>query len=178
MPHFGPRGKILFQIAEGNSNYLEQMNEDGSGRTKVVPYPISQIEGISPGRKWLLGMVPYSDGKSVVPIVMAIPLEGGPPRRVCAGYCVPTWSSSGKFLFIPVEESSQTSPGRSLAIPVGPAESLPEFPPGGIKPEAEPSVVPGSQSVNRAELVPGEDLSHFAYVKTTAHRNLYRISLP
>ncbi len=43
---------------------------------------------------------------------------------------------------------------------------------------AEPDVVPGSQSVNRAVLVPGEDLSQFAYVNTTSHRNLYRISLP
>jgi hypothetical protein len=32
--------------------------------------------------------------------------------------------------------------------------------------------------VNREQLVPGEDPSHFAYVYTTAHRNLYRISLP
>ena len=109
---------------------------------------------------------------------MAIPLDGGPPRRLCASYCPSTWSSNGKFLFIPVEASTQTSPGRNLAIPVGPGESLPDFPPGGIEPGAEPDVMPGSQSVYRAELVPGKDLSHFAYVNTTSHRNLYRISLP
>ena len=40
-PHFGPRGQILFQLTEGNFNYLEQMNLDGSARSKVVPYPIS-----------------------------------------------------------------------------------------------------------------------------------------
>ena len=67
-PYFGPRGKILFQMAEGNANYLEEMNEDGSGRSKVVPYPISEISGISPGRKWLMGVVPYPEGKSVVPM--------------------------------------------------------------------------------------------------------------
>jgi hypothetical protein len=39
-------------------------------------------------------------------------------------------------------------------------------------------VVPGAQSVNRAELVPANDISHFAYVNTTVNRNLYRISLP
>ena len=177
-PFFGPRGKIVFQMAEGNANYLEEMNEDGSGRAKVVPYPIVEILGISPGRKWLMGLVPYSDGKSVVPMDVAIPLDGGPPVRICASYCVQTWSSSGKFLFIAVEAPSQTSPGRSLAIPVGPGESLPALPPGGVEPGAEPADVPGSQSVNRALLVPGKDPSHFAYVNTTAHRNLYRISLP
>jgi DNA-binding winged helix-turn-helix (wHTH) protein/Tol biopolymer transport system component len=177
-PFFGPRGKILFQMAEGNANYVEEMNEDGSGRAKVVPYPIDYVTEISPGRKWLMGIVPYSDGKSVVPMDMAIPLDGGPPVRICAGYCPATWSSSGKFLFLAVEAPTETSPGRSLAIPVGPGESLPALPPGGIKAGAEPDEVPGSQSVNRALLVPGKDPSHFAYVNTTAHRNLYRISLP
>jgi hypothetical protein len=63
-------------------------------------------------------------------------------------------------------------------IPIGPGESLPELPPKGIPPLAEPNVVRGAQSLNRAELVPGEDVSHYAYVNTTVHRNLYRISLP
>jgi DNA-binding winged helix-turn-helix (wHTH) protein/Tol biopolymer transport system component len=177
-PYFGPREKILFQIAEGNSNYLEQMNADGSGRSKVVPYPVIDIKGISPGRKWLMGIVSYADGKSVAPTDVAIPLDGGPPLRICASYCLPIWSSSGKFLFIAIEAPSQTSPGRSLAIPVGPGESLPAFPLGGVEAGAEPSVIPGAQSVNRQDLVPGKDLSHFAYVNTTSHRNLYRISLP
>ena len=38
-PYFGPRGKILFQMAEGNLNYLEQMNEDGSGRVESCSLP-------------------------------------------------------------------------------------------------------------------------------------------
>jgi len=176
-PHFGPRGQILFQGTEGNSNYLEQMNPDGSGRSKVAPYPISEIQGISPGRRWVMAIVTLPPGgNSVAP--MAIPVDGGPPRLMCAGYCVPTWSSTGKFLFISVEAPSLTSPGRSLAIPIGPGESLPEFPTEGIKPLADASVIAGSQSVPRAELVPGRDPFHYAYVNTKVHRNLYRISLP
>ena len=177
-PHFGPRGQILFRLAEGNANYLEQMNQDGSGRSKVVPYPIIEVQGISPGRRWLMAIAPYPEGDSVVAKVVAIPLDGGPPRYICAGFCLPVWSSSGKFLFVPVEPSSPTTPGRSLVIPVGPGETLPEFPPKGLQPLAEPSIVPGAQSISRAELVPGTDLSHYAYVNTTVHRNLYRISLP
>jgi eukaryotic-like serine/threonine-protein kinase len=175
-PHFGPRGQILFQFTEGTVNYLGQMNQDGSGRSRVVPYPIYFVQGISPGRRWVMAVAPFPEGKGVAP--MAIPIEGGPPQIICDGYCNPIWSSDGKFLFIPVEASSRTSAGRSLAIPVGPGESLPKFPPGGIRQFADTSVVPGARSVNRAEFVPGKDLSHFAYVNTTAHRNLYRISLP
>jgi DNA-binding winged helix-turn-helix (wHTH) protein/Tol biopolymer transport system component len=177
-PYFGPRGQILFRLAEGNANYLEQMNQDGSGRSKVLPYPIIDVQGISPARKWLMAIAPYREGNSVVPKVVAIPLDGGRPRNICASFCAPVWSSSGRFLFVPVEASSPTTPGRSLVIPVGPEENLPEFPPGGLQPLAEPSVVPGAQSISRAELVPGMDLSHYAYVNTTVHRNLYRISLP
>jgi DNA-binding winged helix-turn-helix (wHTH) protein/Tol biopolymer transport system component len=178
LPHFGPRGEILFQMAVGASNYVEQMNQDGSHRSRTIPYPILDIQSISPGRKWLIAGVAYPNGKTIEPQIMAIPLEGGPPRRLCVSFCRPIWSSGSNFLFIPVEASSQTSPGRSLAIPVGPGEELPELPVGGIKPLAEAAVVPGAQSIPRDDLVPGTDLSHFAYVKTTVHRNLYRVSLP
>jgi hypothetical protein len=143
-----------------------------------VPYPILEIQNISPGKKWLMAMLPYPDGKRVSPMPMAIPLDGGPPRRMCVSYCTPTWSSSGRFLFLAVEPASQTNPGRSLAIPVGPGETLPDLPPEGLSPGAQPEVVPGSVSVNREQLVPGEDPTHYAYVNTTSHSNLYRISLP
>jgi hypothetical protein len=38
-PHFGPDGQILYRSFDGTNNYLEQMNRDGSGRSRVVPYP-------------------------------------------------------------------------------------------------------------------------------------------
>jgi DNA-binding winged helix-turn-helix (wHTH) protein/Tol biopolymer transport system component len=175
-PHFGPRGQILFQAIEGNFNYLEQMNPDGSGRSKVVPYPIIAVQGVSPGRRWVMAMGPAREGTGVKPV--AIPVDGGPQRTLCANLCIPKWSSTGEFLVIPVEPPSRTSPGRSLAIPVGPGESLPELPRGGIEPLAQASVMPGAQSIARGQLVPGRDPAHFAYVNTTVHRNLYRISLP
>ena len=175
-PHFGPRGQILFQAREGNFNYLEQMNPDGSGRSKVVPYPIITLQGVSPGRRWVMAVVPILEGVGGGPT--AIPVDGGTPRAICANYCIPAWSSTGRFLFIPVEEPSLTGPGRSLAIPVGPGEVLPELPPGGVSPATPSSVVRGAEWIARGELVPGKDPAHFAYVNTTVHRNLYRISLP
>lgn len=175
-PHFGPRGQILFQATEGNFNYLEQMNADGSGRSKVVPYPIVALQGISPGRRWVMAVVPVPEGIGARP--MAVPVDGGTPRAICANFCTPAWSSSGRFLVIPVEEPSRTDPGRSLAIPVGPGETLPELPPGGIASMATVTVVPGAQLIPRGELVAGKDPAHFVYVRTTVNRNLFRISLP
>jgi eukaryotic-like serine/threonine-protein kinase len=175
-PHFGARGKILFQFAERNANYLGQMNQDGSGRSKVVPYPIDALQSVSPSGRWIMASVPLQGGKGVV--MQAIPVEGGSAPVVCRRRCDPNWSSTGKFLFIMVEEPSRTSPGRSLAIPLGAAETLPDFPSEGIAESADASTMPGSQSVNRANLVPGRTPSLYAYVNTTVHRNLYQISLP
>ena len=175
-PYFGPQGQILFQLTEGSFDYLEKMNPDGSGRSKVVPYPISDLQGVSPGRRWVMVGGPLPDGGGPAP--MAIPVDGGPPRRIFTNFCIPVWSSNGKFLFVPVEFPTRANPGRSLAIPVGPGEALPEFPPEGIAPGAAASVMPGAQSVPRGALVPGRDPSHYVYVNTTVHRNLYRITLP
>jgi serine/threonine protein kinase len=175
-PHFGARGQILFQFAEGNANYLGRMNQDGSGRSKIVPYPIVNLASVSPGGRWMLAAVPLPEGKGVV--MQAIPVEGGPAQILCKHRCDPNWSSTGKFLFILMEEPSRTSPGRSLAIPLGAGESLPKFPSEGLTASTDASTMPGSQSVNRAHLVPGKIPSHYAYVNTTVHRNLYQISLP
>jgi hypothetical protein len=176
-PRFGARGQILFEETEGKNNYLEKMDPDGSNRSRVVPYPISEFQGVSPGRRWVMVAVPRTAERDF-PAVLAIPMDSGPPRHMCTSYCLPRWSADGRFLFVPVEDATRTSAGRSLAIPAGPGESLPDFPPGGIAPLSQPSVVPGAQSFGRGDLVPGKDPDHYAWVNTTVHRNLYRISLP
>jgi hypothetical protein len=152
------------------------MNLDGSGRSKVFQIPINEFWGISPGKRWVDVTVKRADGRGVGDF--AFPLDGGPPVLLCSTFCWPTWSRNGNFLYIPVELASRKSPGRSLAIPIGASETLPKLPPGGIGPHTDASVIPGAQIIDRAELAPGPDLSHYAYVNTTVHRNLYRISLP
>lgn len=176
-PRFGDHGQILFQRTEGSANFLEQINPDGTRLSRLLPYPILGIQNISPGRRWVTLAVPGTP-QDHSPAVVLVPLDGGPPHRVCLSYCQPKWSIDGSFLFIPVDDSSRTSPGRSLAIPVGPGETLPDFPVNGIPPGALPSVIQGAQSVPRAGLVPGRDPEHYAWVNTTVHRNLYQVSLP
>ena len=126
------------------------MNRDGSGRAKVVPYPVSTIMGVSPGRQWVMAVVPVPEGRAGVSVRWAIPVDGKPTRVVCASWCIPQWSSGGDFLVIPVEDASLSSPGRSLAIPVGPGESLPEFPPGGIRADGGTRCYAGSPTRSRA----------------------------
>ncbi len=176
-PHFGADGRILVQQTEGNANYLEQIDSDGSHRSKIFPYPIGEIQSVSPGRRWATVETPRAPDTGL-PAIVAVPLAGGSPQRICAPLCLTRWSTDGKFLFVSVEDPSRTSPGRSLAIHVGLGESLPVLPVGGIAPLIESSVVQGAVSVGRGDLVPGKDPEHYAWVNTTVHRNLYRISLP
>ena len=164
-PHFGPDGEIVFQAIEGSADYLERVNADGRDRVKVIPYSIIDIQSVSPGRTWLAAVVIYPHDGTSVPIMAAIPLRGGAPRRLCQSVCAVRWASSGRFVYITVEAATQKSPGRNLAIPLGPEESLPALPAEGIRSDADPSVVAGAQSVNRQELVGGKDPEHYAYVK-------------
>ncbi len=175
-PHFGPNGKIFFRFSEENFNYLGRMNPDGSGRSKVFPVPINEFRGISPGKRWATAVAKRADGGGIGEF--AFPVDGGPPLLLCSTFCLSTWSPNGNFLYLSVELASRKSPGRSLAIPMGTGETLPKFPPGGIEPGSDARVIPGAQLVNRAELAPSIDPSRYAYVNSTMHRNLYRISLP
>jgi DNA-binding winged helix-turn-helix (wHTH) protein/Tol biopolymer transport system component len=175
-PKFGPNGEIFFRFSEGNFNYLGRMNPDGSGRSKVFQVPANEFRAISPGKRWVVVAAKRADGRGDGEF--AFPVDGGPPVLLCSTLCRPTWSPNGNFLYIPVELASRKSPGRSLAIPMGPGETLPKFPPGGIEPGSDASVIPGAQIVDRAELAPSPDPSRYAYVNSTMHRNLYRVSLP
>lgn len=176
-PHFGAEGRILFQRTEANRNYLEQVDSDGTHRSKVVPFPILMFQSVSPGRRWAVAIVPATP-ESDIPTVSAIPLAGGATRRISSSACFPRWSADGKFLFVPVENASRGNPGRSLAIPLGPDEELPDLPADGIAPFAAPSVVRGAISVSHEQPVPGKTPEQYAWVNTTVHRNLYRITLP
>jgi hypothetical protein len=142
----------------------------------LAAYPAGEIDHVSPGRRWVMAIIPFANRDT--PGRVAILVAGGAPRLVCSPFCNVSWSSNGRFIFIPVEESSRTGLGRSLAIPVGPGESLGDLPPGGIEPQSGAAGIPGAQWVMRADFVPGRDPSHYAYVSNTVHRNLYRISVP
>jgi hypothetical protein len=176
-PRFGPGGRVLFRFSDSTFNYVGQMMKDGSGRSKVVPYPISTFQNVSPDRRWLIAIIPLSDaGKSWGS--MAVPTAGGSPRRICAAVCMSAWSPDGSLLYVNVEQKSRTSPGRTVALPVDPETGLPDLPETGINSAVEALSIAGSRAVQQANIVPGADPATYAYIKTTVHRNIFRIRVP
>lgn len=172
-PHFGPDAQVVFQFTDGRANYIGQIRKDGSNRSKVVPYPIFDLHTISPDRRWILVDLVSPDSGTVA----AVPIDGGAPRRICEGYCPAAWAPDGKFFYVGVERRSGSSPGKTLAIPVPPGESLPRFPDSGIHGLDDGGAFPGSRLIEGWAISPGADPSVFTYPKTTAHRNLFRIPL-
>lgn len=109
---------------------------------------------------------------------MAVPVNGGPPRRICSDGCDAVWSSSNKFLYISLQPPSRVSPGKTLVLPIPRGETFPNIPVSGIQSLADGAAFPGSRIIEEWDISPGPDPSTFAYVKTTVHRNLYRVPLP
>jgi Tol biopolymer transport system component len=175
-PHFGPRGTVLFLNSEGNANYLFRMDRDGSNCAKVVPYPIATLRNISPDRRWIVTLAP-APADTGVAMTIAVPTSGGTARRIC-GACVAKWAPDGKFFYVSVRSPSQKDRGKSVAIPVPPGDTLPVLPDKGILSLADGMALPGARLVDEADITPGPDPFTFAYVKTSVHRNLFRIPLP
>jgi hypothetical protein len=150
------------------------MHRDGSGRSKVAPYDVGGLGYMSPGpaldhneydgARWHWGHVCRAVG-------------GGAQRRICSG-CVVIWAPDGKFLYLGVERAAGANPGKVRVVPLPPGEMLPKLPPSGMVARDDPNLFPGSHLIDGFEISPGPDPSVFAYVKTTVHRNLFRIPIP
>jgi hypothetical protein len=179
-PVFGPDNQVLFQWTDGRANYLVRAGKDGSSRSKVVPYPIGNVCAISPDRQWIaVGTTPPgSQHRSSTGSVMAVPTTGGDARLICPGACPVQWAPDGKFFYVGVVPRSLSSPGKTVAIPVPPGQTLPELPASGIRALEDAKAFPGARVLDGWDISPGLDPSVFAYAKTTVHRNLYRIPLP
>jgi hypothetical protein len=83
-------------------HYLARMGRGGGGRTKVVPYPVINIISVSPDRRTviLFAAGPNSNSSTQVD-VLAVPVAGGPARRVC-GTCRAGWSSDGRYFYLEI----------------------------------------------------------------------------
>ena len=64
------------------------------------------------------------------------------------------------------------------ALPVGPGKAFANLPASGVKSEEEAAALPGVRVIERGSISPGPDPSVYAFVKRTAQRNLYRVSVP
>lgn len=171
-PHFGPNGRISFCYSDGKDNYLGQMNRDGSGRRKLSARPISTLMSSSPGGRWLVAMAPGTDRAGIDTI--AIAAVNGESHLIGRGRLPVSWTRDGRFVYIGLENGNLR---HSVSVPVLPGD-LPDLPPHGITSLDQVAAIRGARLIDGIDISPGPNPSTFAYVKSSIHRNLYRVSLP
>src|SRR4030095_9759873 len=162
--------QILYRLSDGKTHYLARMKRDGSERSHIAAYPIGNVQTISADRRWVVAITPRPD--AIGGVSMAVPINGGPPRRICVGVCRVAWAPDGKFLYIAGSNADKT-----VAIPIPPGETFPNLLTSGIRGFDDAVAFPGSRVIDGYDIAPGPDPSVVAYVKTTVHRNLFRIPL-
>src|SRR5204863_70991 len=72
-------------------------------------------------------------GDTTLTGTIAVPIHGGTPRKICGiGDCRATWSTDGRFFYVSnyvtnTRSASSLDNEKTLAIPVPPGQSLPDF---------------------------------------------------
>jgi eukaryotic-like serine/threonine-protein kinase len=170
-PHFDQANHIYFRAADGKLNFVYRMNADGSGRTKILANPIFEFYGVSPDGRWALVGQTLAENQPVHEF--AVPVGGGAPVIVCAGYCVSQWAADGKSFVV----AMSTMRGKStFIVPISHPGALPPLPPNGLAPIAETQNINGVKVLDGAVVLgPTAELS--ATVREDVHRNLYRVPL-
>jgi DNA-binding winged helix-turn-helix (wHTH) protein/Tol biopolymer transport system component len=184
-PFFGPDGTIRFLGKEGESSYIYQIKEDGSGRQKLIQDPVIYLIAVSPDGQWVVAWVAYH-GEETTQALVAYPVSGGPRELICSACQVkgpsnpggPTlsWSRDQKALYF---KSILEGMGRSTyMIPLRSGESLPRLPSSGMQSDRDLLALPGVQVIEEEDVFPASSDVIYAFTRKTSHRNLYRISIP
>ena len=173
-PKFDQDGNIFFRAAEGGSNFLYRMKEDGSDRVKAFPSSILGLLGLSPDGRWVV-LFQASSKSAASSETIAVPLNGGDPMTICDTICDPMWGNRGKLLAIHFQT---TGPDRTVLLPVAPAGGMPSLPPDGpdLDPGSRLGTMKGAKIMDKL-MIPAPISDQYAWMSQSVHRNLYRIPL-
>jgi len=176
-PVFGPAGEIFFHSAEPGGGALYRMQEDGTGRQRILP---GGLVSVSPDGKWVAGRSFKPSGEEVTGAFPfdAYPLTGGPRVRICQGCRYVRWSPDGRYLYFSfVGMGILTDIGKTFALPIPPGKYVPDLPAAGAASVEEALSLPGVRVIEHGNISPGRDPSVYAFTKITAQRNLYRVPI-
>ena len=176
-PVFGPTGEIFFRGREGSYGFAYRVRPDGTGLRKALDYPVIGTVAVSPDNKWLL--VYGRSNEEQHGGLVALPLEGGPPVRICQYSRHIAWSPDGRSLFISMGGSGYSmANGRTYVIPLAPGRVWPEIPAGGFQSQGDIARRPGVRIIESPDAEPGLTGAVYGFSHGMVQRNLYRIPAP
>jgi len=180
-PLYGPDGAIYYRFRSGGLNFVYRIGADGTRRK--IPFPgFDDLIDISPDGNWIIGwgqdptdlshpgdiIVNTQDGRRMILYRTADYL-----------YMGASWSRDGRSFVVNELDLGRGANGiaipKSFILPLSAGNELPGVPAGGYD-VANISKI-NAQAID-ATAVLGRDRRTYAYVKRTAHRNLYRVPLP
>jgi serine/threonine protein kinase len=166
---FGASGELIFRSLEDKSNFLARIKKDGTGRAHISDSPILERFGSSPHGEWVTAGVAERQ-------TWAFSTTDGGVRTICTYGCPVEWSSDEKTFFLALDTSESTA-GTTLAIPLAPGKLFPNLPASGITSRADELNLPGVVRWGKGNLVPGPDRSTFVFTQRGFQGNLFRIPL-
>ncbi|HLK50857.1 MAG TPA: protein kinase, partial [Bryobacteraceae bacterium] len=172
---FGANGELIFRELADQRNFVARIKEDGTGQSRINNSPIFNLLGTSPKGEWVAVGAAIA-GDEMTNHVMAYSTVGSEVRTICTFGCPVQWSADGKTLYVATDTSESTA-GITIAVPLAPGKLLPDLPVSGISSRADRLNVPGIQILGRGNLRPGPDPSTFVFTKHDFEGNLFRIPL-
>jgi eukaryotic-like serine/threonine-protein kinase len=172
---FGAGGEVIFRSLEGAANTLVRAGLDGNVPGQQLDTPVAHNKGgVSPDGQWVIVQSPGAGHESST--TLAVPVHGGPAKKICTGYCWATWSPDGRFLYVPVGAGGLSSPSSTLVVPIPDGQSLPELPTE-IDRNRRYTDFPGAHVIDQGLVARGSDPSRYVFTKAEFHRNLFRIPI-
>jgi serine/threonine protein kinase/Tol biopolymer transport system component len=176
-PSFGVSDTIIFRVAVGQTNYLERINTDGSGRARLLTTPIISKDGVSPDGEWVAAVVAVAHSGQSPSDRLALPYDtmavstrrGVPMRKLCNGACPVAWSMDGRFLYI--------GGAKTVVLPIPEGRSLPDLPNEGVTPGILPGNIPNAQLLPQGDVSAISDPSRYIFPYVELRANIFRIPL-
>jgi Tol biopolymer transport system component len=184
---FGAPGEVIFE-AGIETHHLMRIGEDGRNEQRAHPLSIMQLMSVSPDGEWAMVGVARTGARGTgATLTQAVPLKGGEPTTIC-DECVlgfgsarmfaafATWSHDGKWIYLPLRYF-QSDSTKTLALPVR-AGAVPAGSLRGITSEEALARLPDARLISESDVAPGSAPTHYAFARTSARRNLFRIYVP
>ncbi|MCI0402424.1 MAG: protein kinase, partial [Acidobacteria bacterium] len=179
---FGAPGEVLF-LSGGSPKQLYRMREDGNGRAPVSPDPAIFLVSVSPGGEWAVVVAPAREGNLAKVVntrtgqasILCDTCSGGiGPGRI--GAPMVSWSGDGRVTYLSLRYFGIQSQ-KTLLLPLPPGAPLP---PSLVKARSEADLIrlPGAVILPETHVFPGPERSTYAFSRTGAFTNIYRIILP
>jgi len=170
------RQAARLRIGEGCDLSRRHQIDAAGASHKVLAQPVVFFLGVSPDGRWLVARREVAGGHDSSQENVAFSTSGQPPVRLCATACEVGWTADAKSLVVRLGGDGSHAVARTFVVALGSAGTLPQWPPLGIRSQADLSGFHVSQVVD-GSAYPEGTTGLVAFVRRTTQRNIYRVPL-